>query len=256
MRILALLAVLVATHLAGAGIAAAAAPAITGVSPQHGPVGTVVKITGSGFVQGMTKVFFGTTPAIEQLVLSGTSMQATAPDGTPTVRHVVVKTDAGSAQSPAVFTLSPTIASVSPSGSVGATVKVLGSGLGETSRVVFAGNAVGTVVSKAAGEVDVVVPSTARNGKLTLTTPGGTASTPVPFHVRPTVSGVSADSHTVGSAVTISGSGLADVMYVSINDANASFHVVSPNEIRATIPSDASPHGNVRVSAAPVASPT
>ena len=140
----------------------------------------------------------------------------------------------------------PKITSSSLHGSVGATVKVMGSGLGDTSRAVFAGNAAATIVSKADGEVDVVVPTTARDGNLTLTTPGGQAS--VPFRVVPKVSGVTAESHTVGSAVTINGSGLGNPTYVTINDASASFHVVSPNEIKARIPATAQPMGHIRVS--------
>jgi len=62
------------------------------------------------------------------------------------------------------------------------------------------------------------------------------------------VSGVSADNHTVGSIVTINGSGLADVTSVQINSAQASFQVISPNEIRAKIPADVTPTGRIRVS--------
>jgi IPT/TIG domain-containing protein len=139
----------------------------------------------------------------------------------------------------------PTVTGVSPNtSSTGVTVKVLGSGLGETSAAVFGGNVAGTIVSKAAGEVDVVVPSMARTGSLILTTPGGTASTS--FYVMPNVSGHT-NSHTVGSTVTISGSGLANVTSVSIDGANASFHVVSALEIQATIPADAAPTGALRV---------
>lgn len=246
MRWLALLGVLVATLLVEIDTAAAGAPTITGLSPTHGSVGTVVKITGSGFAQGVTKVFFGTEPAIEKIVLSSTSMQATAPDGTPTLRHIVVKTDAGSAQSPVVFTLSPTITSSLPNTSpVGVTVKIRGGGLGETTAAVFAGNAAGTIAAKAAGEVDIVVPDTARTGNLKLTTPGGTAA--IPFHVVPRLGSVTAVSQTVGGAVTITGTGLASVDSVNINGGNASFHIISANEIHATIPADASPTGSVNV---------
>jgi len=153
----------------------------------------------------------------------------------------------GRLHAPYASTVGPTITSHSPIiGSFGTKLKVMGTGLGDTSHAVFADDVAGTIVSKAAGEVDVIVPSKARNGNLTLTTPGGTAS--ILFRAVPRVIYISSASHAVGSSLTINGSGLADVTSVSINSAHANFQVVSPNEISARIPTAADPIGSIQVS--------
>jgi hypothetical protein len=70
-------------------------PAVTGLSPTHGPAagGTSVVITGTGFT-GATAVRFGATNATAFGVSSSTQITATAPAGTGTV-DVTVTTTAG-----------------------------------------------------------------------------------------------------------------------------------------------------------------
>jgi len=72
-----------------------AAPAVTGVSPEVGPVagGTAVTISGTGFT-GATAVYFGAVAGTGLTVNSPTSVTAVAPAGTGTV-DVTVTTPAG-----------------------------------------------------------------------------------------------------------------------------------------------------------------
>jgi len=73
-----------------------AAPTVTGVKPNQGPLagGTTVTIAGTGFVSGNTTVYFGSIAATGVTVNSGTAITATAPAGSGTV-DVTVTTKYG-----------------------------------------------------------------------------------------------------------------------------------------------------------------
>src|SRR2546427_9407233 len=69
-----------------------AAPSITGFTPASGPVGTIVTISGTGFV-GVTAVTFNAVSA-GFIVDSATSMRAEVPAGA-TTRPIPVSTPPG-----------------------------------------------------------------------------------------------------------------------------------------------------------------
>ena len=75
------------------------APKVTSISPENGPVGTSVTVTGSGFSH-VTGVSFGSTPA-SFTVTNGKSITATAPSGSGTV-HVTVTNAKGTSSAGAV----------------------------------------------------------------------------------------------------------------------------------------------------------
>ena len=80
-------------------------PMVLSFKPPQGPVGTVVTITGTGFVE-TTKVSFGGVAATSFTVNSGTQITATVPAGAKTGK-IAVKTKGGSASSKAKFTVTP-----------------------------------------------------------------------------------------------------------------------------------------------------
>lgn len=80
-------------------------PVVSSIAPISGPVGTLVTITGSGFL-GTTQVTFGGVKATSYTVNSGTAITATVPTGAVTGK-IAVKTAGGSAVSPTVFTVTP-----------------------------------------------------------------------------------------------------------------------------------------------------
>ena len=80
-------------------------PTVLSFKPQQGPVGTVVTITGTGFVQAK-KVTFGGVAATSFTVNSGTQITATVPTGAKTGK-IGVATTGGSASSKAKFTVTP-----------------------------------------------------------------------------------------------------------------------------------------------------
>jgi len=74
--------------------APAPAPTVTGVSPDTGPGGTKVTVTGTGFT-GATRVNFGRAPALYLAVSSDTQLTATAPPAVGGAVNVTVTTPAG-----------------------------------------------------------------------------------------------------------------------------------------------------------------
>jgi uncharacterized repeat protein (TIGR03803 family) len=79
--------------------------------------------------------------------------------------------------------LGPFIKTITTSGKVGATVKILGTNLAGATSVGFNGTlAVFTVVSPS--EISTAVPAGATTGKITVDTPSGTLLSNVPFRVK------------------------------------------------------------------------
>jgi hypothetical protein len=71
-----------------------AAPTVTGVSPDTGPGGTKVTVTGTGFTDA-TRVNFGHAPAPYMAVSSDSQLTATAPPAVGGRVDVTVTTPAG-----------------------------------------------------------------------------------------------------------------------------------------------------------------
>ncbi|HET7530112.1 MAG TPA: IPT/TIG domain-containing protein, partial [Mycobacteriales bacterium] len=142
------------------------------------------------------------------------------------------------------------------SGSPGSVVGVVGSGLGTTSSVKLAGQAVPfTVVSP--GQVTFTVPAAASTGTVTVATALGTTSAPTSFTVTsgsppppppppppsssaPAISGFSPTSGPVGTTVVVTGSGFTGATAATVNGLTASFTVVSATQLSLTVPTGAS----------------
>ncbi len=160
------------------------APTIATVSPTQGPAGTVVTITGTGFdyVQSVT---VGGRP-VQFTVVNPTTITFLMPAEGLSGR-VVVTTLGGTATSTVSFTvaLTPVITSFSPgAGKVGSTVTIFGNNLAYARQVTVGGKpAIFRVVSSAM--VTATVPSGAVTGKITVTTPYGTATSVKSFYVIP-----------------------------------------------------------------------
>ena len=164
---------------------AAVAPTITSFTPTSGPVGTTVTINGTGF-SGATTVKFKNLAATFSVV-SDSQITATVPAGASTGK-ISVTTPGGTATSASSFTVTsapgaPTISGFSPtSGSVGASVTITGSGFTGATSVTFDGiSATFTVAS--ASQISATVPSAARTGPISVTTPAGTATSSQQFRV-------------------------------------------------------------------------
>ena len=135
-----------------------------------------------------------------------------------------------------------------PSGPVGTSVTINGSGFTGATDVKFSGTSVGsgnfTVVSGV--QITATVPSGAATGPISVATPGGTATSSTDFTVTssptPSIGGFSPSSGPVGTPVTISGSGFTGATDVRFNGTSAgtgNFTVDSDAQITASVPSGA-----------------
>jgi len=159
-------------------------PTITAFTPVSGGAGTVVKITGTNFT-GATAVKFAGATATTFTVVSATAITAAVPSGAVTGKITVI-TPGGTAISAANFTVipPPTITAFTPtSGLVGQMVTITGTNFNGATAVKFAGTTATTFTVVSATSITAKVPTGATTGKITVTTPGGTASSATNFTV-------------------------------------------------------------------------
>src|SRR6185369_11204334 len=130
-----------------------------------------------------------------------------------------VTTPAGSAISSANFAVAATITSFSPtSGAPGTRVTITGSA--------FTG-------------VTATVPATATTGPISVTSPGGTATSAATFTVAPRITGFTPASGKVGASVVVNGANFTGATAVTFNGTSAVFTVTSAIKITATVPAGA-----------------
>ena len=146
-----------------------------------GKVGQTVGIIGQGF-SSATGVKFGTGPGTFTVV-SDTYMTA-APAAGATTGKVTILEPSGNLATPQIFKITPSITSFSPtSGPVGTSVVIKGMSLSQTSSVMF-GTVAATFTVNSNTQVTATVPTGARTGKISVTTPGGSVTTPTNFTVN------------------------------------------------------------------------
>ncbi|MBL0211437.1 MAG: IPT/TIG domain-containing protein [Holophagaceae bacterium] len=139
---------------------------------------------------------------------------------------------------PPVQTPAPAISGFAPtSAAPGGTVAISGANLGGAS-VRFNGLAA-AVASNTPVQIVATVPAGATSGAISVTTPGGTATSIATFTVLPsppTVTGFSPASGLAGATVTITGTGLTGATAVSFNGTSAAFTADTAAQITATVP--------------------
>jgi uncharacterized repeat protein (TIGR03803 family) len=151
--------------------------------PTSGMVGTAVIILGNNLT-GATSVTFNGTPAKFTVVSSSTEIKTTVPSGATTGK-VKVTTASGTLTSNQTFRVTPQIKSFSPSsGPVTTPVVITGVSLTQTTKVTFGGKA-GAFTVNSDTQVTATVPAGAKTGRITITTPGGTATSATSFTVTP-----------------------------------------------------------------------
>jgi hypothetical protein len=253
--------VVTVSGLASNGVVFTLMPHITGLSPNVGPVGTPVTITGTNFgsTQGTSTVTFnGTTAAPTSW--SATSIVVPVPSGATTGNVVV--TINGVASSGVNFTVLPTpnIASLSPtSGPVGTPVTISGTNFGATpgtSTITFNGTTA-TPTSWSATSIIVPVPNGATTGNV-LVTVNGVASNGVSFTVFliPGITGLSTNSAPAGTPITITGMNFGSTQgtsTVTFNGQAATVTTWGDTSIVVNVPAGATT-GNVVVTVNGIAS--
>jgi uncharacterized repeat protein (TIGR03803 family) len=149
---------------------------------RSGKVGTSTSILGQGFSTA-TGVLFG-AGAATFTALSDTYITAKAPSGA-TTGPVTVEEPGGNLVSPQNFRVTPSIASFTPpSGPPGTSVMIQGMSLLQTTAIKFGGVAATAFTVNSNTHVTATVPSGAVTGKISITTPGGTANSSAIFTVN------------------------------------------------------------------------
>jgi hypothetical protein len=221
-------------------------PNVVAVNPTSGSFGTQVTISGANFgaVQGAV-----TISGVQASVLSWTetSILASVPDqASPGPGQLVVTAGTTSSNS-ASFTVIPSIQSFSPSAApIGASITIYGDNFGSNGTVTFDG-LTATTTSWSSNAISVTVPTGASAGQVVVTSNSQPSNTAF-FAIASTaiVSGISVNSGTAGTSVTITGSNFgsyqsAENGAVVINGANASVVSWNSSSIVAQVPNFASP---------------
>ncbi|MGH7746176.1 MAG: IPT/TIG domain-containing protein, partial [Candidatus Dormibacteria bacterium] len=205
---------------AGVNFTVQSSPAISGLTPTNGVVGTVVTIAGTGFgtSQGSSTVTFNGTTASPS-VWGNNGITVPVPTGTTTGNVLV--TVGGVTSNSISFTLDPqpSISSLSQtSGSIGTSITISGSNFLDTqgsSTVTFNGVAA-TPFFWSANSIGVNVPTGGTTGNVVVTVLGQ-ASAGVRFTVTasPNISSLSPSTGPAGILVTINGSNFGSSQGVS-----------------------------------------
>ena len=223
-------------------------PTVASISPASGSTtgGTAVTITGTNFAAGAT-VTFGTAPATNVVVLSGTQIKATTPAGTAGAVSVTVTVNgqSGSLTNGYTYVVVPTVSSVSPNfgpPSGGTAVTITGTNFATGATVTF-GTAAATNVLVASGTQITATTPAGTTGAVTVTVTvngqNGSLANGFAYVVPPTVTNVSPNSGSTlgGTAVTITGSNFVTGATVTFGVAAATnVAVVSSTTITATTP--------------------
>lgn len=219
-----------------------APPTITSVTPSAAPVGATVSIRGSLFT-GATAVVFNGTNQPTFTVVNDTIITTTVPVGA-TTGPIAITNPFGTTTSTFNVTVipAPTIASFTPSnGTFGTNVTIIGTGFTWATGVRFNGvNATFNVVNNTT--INATVPNGATSGTIRVVNPADSVESLNSFTVFgvPVVTSFTPATGPAGTLVTIDGSGFNAITAVRFNGVNASYSVVNPTQITATVPSGAS----------------
>jgi uncharacterized protein (TIGR03437 family) len=239
-----------------AGVAAAAAPSITGLSPNPIDAGGSyfpLTVTGTGFVQGSTVSWTGLP--LSTTYDSATQLTATV---TPQLRtlagkfNITVTNPDGAVSNADAVSVSPVLLTVNPSaamaGSPGITITV--KGLGFTMPVVLVLNIGGGPLtipttfgdtSTLTGVISASLLSAAKAATIQVFDPlDNLSSLPVPFEVRDALAIISATPNAFDAggpdfAMTVNGTGFAAGLTVTWAGQQIGATFVSPTQLQASI---------------------
>ncbi|WP_287128547.1 BPSS1187 family protein [Candidatus Cyanaurora vandensis] len=213
--------------------------ALTGFTPDSGPVGTVITLTGTGFTEAI-KVSVGLVDVSSFTINSDTRITATVAPETPAgfVRVTIPVGIATASVEKFTVITAPKITSFSPAaGLVGTVVTVKGSDFVGTTQVLLNGAPTSFDV-RSSTSIGMTVPTGATTGRITVINAAGSATSTTNFQVypKPVVTSFTPTTGPVGTQMTITGSGFTGATDVSVGyEAVSSFQVNSDTRITATI---------------------
>jgi len=211
-------------------------PTVSALSATTGGPGAAVLVTGTNF-EYVNKVALAipavaatkTKPAVAAStinasfkVVSATKIVASLPAGVAAGSgKIVVSNPQFSGTSSANFAsvtkaAAPKIATSTATGVVGGTVTVTGANVGAATAVKIGDLAVASITVAAADSISFVVPAGTSDGKISVTTAGGTATAAKAFALVPSITSLSKTSVAIGGSVTVTGVNLAAVSSVKV----------------------------------------
>jgi CSLREA domain-containing protein len=225
-------------------------PTVSKVTPAQGPLagGTAVTIAGTNFASPAT-VMFGTTPATNIAVVSGSKITAIAPAGTGTVNVTVGTAGGTSAISSADqynYLAPPAVSAISPNQGPlagGIAVTITGTNFASPATVTFGTAAATKVTVVNPTTITATAPAGTGTVNVTVSTPGGvspiSSTDQFSYVSAPIVSAVSPNQgpKTGGTAVTITGANFMLPLTVKFGTTQAlSVQLVNSTTITATSP--------------------
>jgi uncharacterized repeat protein (TIGR03803 family) len=135
--------------------------------------------------------------------------------------------------------LAPFVSLQTTSGKEGAQVGILGQAFSNSSVAKFGGTAASTIMVTGTTFITATVPAGALTGSVTVITGSTTLASSKAFKVLPTIIGFTPPSGPVGTAVTITGTGLKQTTKVAFGSKAAAFAVNSDSQVTATVPAGA-----------------
>lgn len=212
-----------------------------GVNGDNGPSGggSIYRLTSANV---FTAFLFPNPPPVDGDLPDSTLLQntnglayGTTPSGGPTscnpCQGVFFSVATGDA---AFVNLEPT----QKTGLVGAKIGMFGQGFSSSSAVKFGGVASVSVTRSGTAYLTAVVPAGAHTGAVTVTTGSTTLASPQTFKVKPKITSFTPPSGSIGTLVTINGTGLIQATAVKFGTVLATtFTVVSDSEVTADVPS-------------------
>lgn len=217
------------------------APTLASFTPASGPEGALITLSGANLA-GVNQVSFGGVSVASITIVSASSVRVTVPPGATTGK-IAVGDEAGNTQSAANFTVTPRILTIPAAALPGTGITITGTSVTSASAVRFGGVAATTFTVDGPTQITAAVPGSALSGKITVTTPGGTATSPTDFAVirQPTVTSFTPASGQPGTLVTLNGTNLGTVTAVTFGSVGvtAPITVLSPTSIKVTVPSGA-----------------
>jgi IPT/TIG domain len=236
------------TNLAGTGTSATdftviIIPIISSSTPGSGVVGAGVTLTGLHFT-GATAVTFNGTAATAFTVITDTQIAVTVPAGATTGKiAVTIPSQTGTSAADFTVIVAPSIPSFAPpSGPVGSTVTLTGTGFSGTTGVTFNGTAATSFTVNSDLQISATVPAGATTGKIAVNNPAGTGTSVADYSVIivPVISSFSPAGGVAGANVTLTGTHFTGATAVKFNGTAATtFTVNTDGQIVAAVPAGA-----------------
>ncbi|NJL14758.1 MAG: hypothetical protein HC913_18335 [Microscillaceae bacterium] len=206
-------------------------PTVSGFTPASGTFGTTVTITGTDFTQVQSVTFNGAN-ALGFAVLNATSIEAYVPQNA-TTGPIAVITPGGTAISADNFTVLPIIVDFTPQiGGTGTVVSVYGTNLAGATAVSIGGTPVSNItpIGGNGTQINVTVAGGA-TGLVQVITPEGTADSEEAFTFVPApfITSFSPATGTLGTQITITGTGFTEVSEVLLNGLSLVDYDFSPD---------------------------